>query len=152
MLHIAARSDTEPPVVKGGYAVTAPNTAVTALGFLSGDRSLVVMTAEGEVSTWGLIRRAEDQSRWRLTKMHTFRSHAAPVTAFAPSQRVKGFVTADAKGQMFLHHATADQTWLKLSNGDSPIRAVSFAPKGDGLMAFDAGWPVVALSIEQCLP
>ncbi len=152
VLHIAVDSDREPPAVKGGYAVTTPNTAVTGLGFLSGDRSLVVMTAEGEVSTWGLIRHAEDQSRWRLTKMHTFRSHAAPVTAFAPSQRVKGFVTADAKGHMFLHHATADQTWLKLSNGESPIRAVTFAPKGDGLMAFDQAGQLSLYQLNNAYP
>lgn len=151
VLHVAL-SDREPPAVKGGYAVTTPTTAVTALGFLNGDRSLVVMTAEGEVSTWGLIRRAEDQSRWRLTKMHTFRSHGAPVTAFAPSQRVKGFVTADAKGQIFLHHATAEQTWLTLSNGDSPIRAVTFAPKGDGLISFDGAGQLALYQMHNAYP
>ena len=151
VVHVAL-SDQELPTVKGGYVVTAPTTAVTALGFLNGDRSLVVMTAAGEVSAWGLIRHAEDQSRWRLTKMHTFRPHGAPVTAFAPSQRVKGFVTADAKGQIFLHHATSEQTWLKLSNGDSPIRAVTFAPKGDGLISLDAAGQLALYQAGQCLP
>ena len=70
VMHVSL-SDAEPPIVKGAYAVTEPTTAVTALGFLNGDRSLVVMTAKGEVSTWGLIRHAEDPSRWRLTKTHT---------------------------------------------------------------------------------
>ena len=137
VLH-AGLSETGPPELKDSYAVATLATAVTGLGFLSGDRSLVVMAADGAVSTWGLIRREEDQSRWRLTKTHTLRSHTAPVTAFAPSQRVKGFVTADAKGHIFVHHATSEQTSLRLSNGDSPIRAVAFAPKGDGLIAFDA--------------
>ena len=151
VVHVAL-SDQELPTVKGGYVVTAPTTAVTALGFLNGDRSLVVMTAAGEVSAWGLIRHAEDQSRWRLTKMHTFRPHGAPVTAFAPSQRVKGFVTADAKGQIFLHHATSEQTWLKLSNGDSPIRAVTFAPKGDGLISLDAAGQLALYQVDNAYP
>ncbi|MBA2485461.1 MAG: ABC transporter permease subunit [Nitrospira sp.] len=149
--HVAL-SDTEPPAVKDVYTVTTPGTAVTALGFLSGDRSLVVMTADGAVSTWGLIRLPEDPSRWRLTKMHTFRSHTAPVTAFAPSQRVKGFVTADAKGQIFLHHATSEHTWLKLSDGDSPIRAVAFAPKGDGLIAFDGAGQLALYQMQNTYP
>ena len=151
VLHIAL-SDQEPPAVKGGYVVTSPTTPVTSLGFLSGDRSLVVMTEAGEVSTWGLIRHADDPSRWRLTKMHTFRSHEAPVTAFAPSQRVKGFVTADAKGQIFLHHATSEQTWLKLSNGGSPIRAVTFAPKGDGLISFDRTGELALYQLHNTYP
>lgn len=151
VLHVAL-SDSEPAAVQGGYEVTTPPTAVTELGFLSGDRSLVVMAGDGAVSTWGLTRRAEDQSRWRLTKVHTFRSHGAPVTAFAPSQRVKGFVTADATGQIFLHHATAAQTWLKLANGDSPIRAMAFAPKGDGLIAFDGVGQLALYQLHNAYP
>ena len=34
------------------------STAIRMLGFLSGDRSLVVMAADGAVSTWGLVRRS----------------------------------------------------------------------------------------------
>jgi phosphate transport system permease protein len=151
VLHVAL-SETEPPVTKGGYEVTDRTSAVTALGFLSGDRSLVVMSADGAVSSWGLIRRAENQSRWRLTRMHVFQSHGAPVTAFAPSQRVKGFVTGDAKGKIFLHHATADQTWLQVSNGDSPIRAVTFAPKGDGLIAFDDVGQLTLYQLNNAYP
>ena len=149
VLHVAL-SDTEPPAVKGAYEVAT--VAVTGLGFLSGDRTLVVMTAAGEVSTWGLVRHTDDPSHWRLTKTHTFRSHEAPVTAFAPSQRVKGFVTADAKGQIFLHHATSEQTWLKLSNGGSPIRAVTIAPKGDGLISFDRTGELALYQLHNTYP
>lgn len=151
VLHIGL-SETGPAEVKGSYVVAVPPGAVTSLGFLSGDRSLVVMTADGSVSTWGLIRPAEDQSRWRLAKMHALRSHAAPVTAFAPSQRVKGFVTADAKGHLFLHHATSEQTWIRLSNGDSPIRALAFAPKGDGLIAFDGLGRLALYQVRNAYP
>jgi phosphate transport system permease protein len=149
VLHVAL-SDVEPPAVKGAYEVTAG--AVTGLGFLNGDRSLVVMTGLGGVSTWGQIRRADDSSSWRLTKMHAFKSHEAPVTAFAPSQRVKGFVTADAKGQIFLHHATSEQTWLKLSHGDAPIRAVTFAPKGDALLALDGTGQLALYQLRNAYP
>lgn len=137
VVHVAL-SEAGSPEMRGTYAVAAPSTAVSTLGFLSGDRSLVVTSADGAVSTWGLVRRAEAPSGWRLTQIHSFRSHNAPITAFAPSQRVKGFVTGDTKGNLFLHHATSSQTLLRLANGEFPIRAVGFAPKGDGLIALDA--------------
>jgi phosphate transport system permease protein len=84
--------------------------------------------------------------------MHVFQSHGAPVTAFAPSQRVKGFVTADAKGRIFLHHATAEETWLKLSSNDSPIRALAFAPKGDGLIALDGAGQLALYQLHNAYP
>ena len=145
-------SETEPPEVRSSYAVAAPSTAVTRLGFLSGDRSLVVMTADGAVSTWGLVRRADAPSGWRLTHMHTFRSHPAPVTAFAPSQRVKGFVTGDAKGNLFLHHATSSQTLLRLTSGEFPVRTVAFAPKGDGLISLDEAGHLALYQVDNAYP
>jgi len=122
------------------------------LGFLSGDRSLVVMAADGAVSTWGLVRRSDVPTGWTLTQMHTFRSHAAPVTAFAPSQRVKGFVTGDTKGNVFLHHATSSQTLLRVANGEFPIRAVAFAPKGDGVIALDGAGQLSLYQLQNPYP
>ena len=145
-------SEAQPPEVRGSYVVAAPTTAVTMLGFLSGDRSLVVMAADGVVSTWGLVRRADAPSGWKLTQMHTFRSHPSPVTAFAPSQRVKGFITGDAKGNVFLHHATSSQTLLRLTVGEFPIRAVSFAPKGDGVIALDEAGQLSLYQVQNPYP
>jgi phosphate transport system permease protein len=151
VVHIAL-SETESPEVRASYAVAAPSTAVTGLGFLSGDRSLVVMAADGAVSTWGLVRRSDAPSGWKLTQMHTLRSHNAPVTAFAPSQRVKGFVTGDAAGNLFLHHATSSQTLLRLANGEFPIRAVAFAPKGDGVIALDGTGRLSLYQVQNTYP
>lgn len=138
--------DTGEPDSQSIDAVPAASAAITELGFLNGDRSLVVMTGDGAVSTWGLVRVRDAASGWRLTQIHDFRSHGAPITAFAPSQRVKGFVTADATGHIFLHHATSNETLIRLANGESPIRALAYAPKGDGLAVFDA---VGRLSLYQ---
>ncbi|HET9963676.1 MAG TPA: ABC transporter permease subunit [Nitrospiraceae bacterium] len=128
----------EPDVIRGSYEVTPSSEAITRLAFLSGDRSLVVMTSGGAVSTWGLVRRTDDPSLWRLQRTHELESHAAPIVAYAPSQRVKSFATADASGRIFVHHATSEKTEIRLSNGSSLIMALAIAPKGDGLLAFDA--------------
>ena len=151
LLHVGV-SETQPPDVRASYAVAGPTTAISMLGFLSGDRSLVVMAADGAVSTWGLVRRSDVPTGWTLTQMHTFRSHAAPVTAFAPSQRVKGFVTGDTKGNVFLHHATSSQTLLRVANGEFPIRAVAFAPKGDGVIALDGAGQLSLYQVQNPYP
>ena len=145
-------SETQPPEVNASYVAASSDTAITMLGFLSGDRSLVVMAADGAVSTWGLVRRADVPSGWILTQMHTFRSHSAPVTSFAPSQRVKGFVTGDAKGNVFLHHATSSQTLLRLAIGEFPIRAVAFAPKGDAVIALDGAGQLSVYQVQNPYP
>ena len=145
-------SETQPPEVRAAYAVAGPASPVSLLGFLSGDRSLVVMTADGAVSTWGLVRRSDVPTGWTLAQMHTFRSHPTAVTAFAPSQRVKGFVTGDAKGNVFLHHATSSQTLLRVVNGEFPIRAVAFAPKGDGVIALDGAGQLSLYRVQNSYP
>ena len=151
VVHIGL-SETQPPEVRASYAVAASNIAVSMLGFLSGDRSLVVMADDGAVSTWGLVRRSDVPSGWTLAQMHTFRSHAAPVTAFASSQRVKGFVTGDAKGNVFLHHATSSQTLLRMAIGEFPIRAVAFAPKGDAVIALDGAGQLSLYQVQNPYP
>ncbi|MGB5042927.1 MAG: ABC transporter permease subunit, partial [Nitrospira sp.] len=151
VVHVAL-SETESPEMRAAYTVAASSTAVTTLGFLSGDRSLVVMSEDGAVSTWGLVRRADAPSGWTLTRTHTLRAHNAPVTAFAPSQRVKGFVTGDRKGNLFLHHATSSQTLLRLATSEFPIRAVAFAPKGDGLIALDGAGQLSLYQVQNAYP
>ena len=151
VIHIGL-SETAGPEVRSTSAVVTPGTAVTSLGFLSGDRSLVVMAADGGVSTWGLVRRADAPSGWKLSQMHVLRAHKGPVTAFAPSQRVKGFVTGDTNGNLFLHHATSSQTLLRLPNGEFPVRAVAFAPKGDGLITLDSVGQLSLYTLQNSYP
>src|SRR5262249_18382290 len=65
----------------------------------------------------------------------TLRSHPAMVTAFAPSPRDKGFISADAQGNIFLHHSTSEQTLLEVRTDSGPVHLASFAPKADGIFA-----------------
>ncbi len=151
VMHLAL-PETGAPELRASYPVAPPATAVTALGFLSGDRSLVVMTADGGVSTWGLVRHAEAPSGWTLSRMHVLHAHKGPVTSFAPSQRVKGFLTGDAQGNLFLHHATSSQTLLRLSTGEFPVRAVAFAPKGDGFITLDRAGQLSVYRLQNPYP
>ena len=145
-------TDGQTPVTKGYYQVGAPAQAVTKLDFLNGGRSVVVMTAAGAVSTWSPVRQIDDPSRWVLQRTHEFRPHQAPVTAFAPFLQVKGFATADAMGQIQVHHATSEQTWIRLSNGNSAVKALALAPKGDGLLAYDALGRLTIYDVHNTYP
>jgi phosphate transport system permease protein len=111
---------------------------VSALGWVLGDRSLIVGDATGGVSVWFQVRSPQNPQQAPYQRIHVFRSHYAPVTAIAPSPRDKGFVTADAQGHILLHHATSEQTLLELPTEGKALGLVAFAPKANGVAAIDA--------------
>ncbi|MDE3241344.1 MAG: ABC transporter permease subunit [Nitrospirota bacterium] len=123
----------------GAYPAEGTDDAVTQLGFLIGDRSLVVMTRNGSVSTWVQVRDPSQPGGWALRQNHRFGPQRASVTTFSSSQRDKGFVTGDALGAAYLRHATSERTLLQLPGTGAPLVSVALAPKADGLLTYDAG-------------
>ena len=136
LYHFDVREITR-PVLLGGYPVAPRGTAVSALEYLIGDRSLVVGTAAGDVSVWMPVRLAKDSNTTRLQAIHHFAPHPATVTAISPSQRDKGFITGDADGNVFVHYATSEQTVLRLPGHGVPVQALLFAPKANSAVVFD---------------
>ena len=123
--------DPKDPRQAGGAEVgEAP---VTALGFLIGDRTLVTGDARGGVATWQVVPVVGGGTR-RLTLVHRFQGHAGPVVAIDASKRDKGFVTADAQGQVHVNYGTSGQTLLSIGTGAADLRSVVFAPKSDALL------------------
>ncbi len=116
--------------------IKASGAAVTALGFLLGDNSLVVGDQRGGVNVWMRVRDESLASGWALTHTHTLKSHNAPVTAIAPSFRDKGFLTASSDGTINLNHATSEQTLLTITTNAKPSTIV-FSPKANGALAVD---------------
>jgi phosphate transport system permease protein len=121
----------EKPRVAETVLVGRNGAAVGVLGFLLGDRTLVAGDAAGGVSSWQLVRAGED---WRLTRMHAFAGHAAPVVTFSASQRGKGFLTGDAAGELRMHYGTTGETLLEMSTGGG-LAAAAIAPKSNGVIA-----------------
>jgi phosphate transport system permease protein len=109
---------------------------ISALGFLIGDRTLIVGDAAGGVTSWQLLRDAH--GAFRLHRIHNFAPHAAAVAAVVPSQRDKGFITADIAGTVQLHYGTTGETLLTVDAVGTGVRSVAFAPKGDGFLVGDA--------------
>ncbi|RMF83571.1 MAG: ABC transporter permease subunit, partial [Nitrospinota bacterium] len=127
--------DPEEPQLKEIVSATQKGVAISLLGFLLGDRTLVVGDAAGGVSSWQVLR--EDGGERSLHKIHDFTPHRGPVVAFARSRRDKGFLTADDRGIIALRYGTTGKTLLTLQHAGPPV-ALSFAPKADGLLAVDA--------------
>ena len=115
----------------------ATGAAITVLGFLNGDRTLVSGDTAGGVSSWQVVQPEGSPARG-LARIHAFRRHAAAVTGFSASRRDKGFATADARGGVQVHYGTTGKTLLSLRAGSAPLGAVVFAPKADAVLAASA--------------
>jgi phosphate transport system permease protein len=109
--------------------------AITALRFLNGDRTLIAGTEGGEVVSGQVIPGPDGAPR--LTPIHRFARHAAPVAAIAVSQRDKGFVTVDRDGGAHVSYGTTGARLLELKAPAGDVRAVVFAPKADGILSID---------------
>jgi len=125
--------------------------AITTLGFLLGDRTLVVGDEAGGVGTWQLVG-AKGALVGQLARMHSFAPHRGAVTAFARSSRDKGFLTADAAGTVLLHHGTTGRTLLSLATGVGSLSRVVLAPKGDGLVAAGDNGDLAHWSVDNPHP
>ena len=123
-------------------SVSSVQAPVTALGFLIGDRTLVVGDGAGSVSTWQMVPPPGGGER-RLRRVNRFRDHPAPVAAVTASRRDKGFATADAGGGILVHYGTSGETLLSLrAEAAQPLRAIMLAPKADGVVGVDAAGTV----------
>jgi len=133
---VSLRDPGDPIVGRAVQAASRPGAGVTALGFLLGDRTLVVGDEAGGVSTWQFVQ--VDGGEPRLVRLNEFQGHEGPVVAIDPSPRDKGFLTADRTGTVQLHYGTSGSTLLSIQARAGDLRAVTFAPKADGLLTADA--------------
>jgi phosphate transport system permease protein len=116
-------------------AASRTGAAITAMGFVLGDRRLVIGDAAGGVATWQLVRDGGEEPE--LARIHQFAPFAGPVSLFSPSLRHKGYWVGDSGGALRLEHSTTGQTLLEVAAG-APLAAIAFAPKADGLVAVDS--------------
>ncbi|PTL36329.1 ABC transporter permease [Candidatus Methylomirabilis limnetica] len=150
VIRVDLQNPNDPKVAGVVPATIRPGIGVSTMGFLIGDRTLVVGDTMGGVSSWQLVR--ADGEEQRLAKVHDFLAHTGPVVAFAPSRRDKGFVTADASGIIHIHYGTTGKTLLTLKAADMGLSAVTFAPKVDGVLTVDAKGGFSHWSVENPHP
>ena len=132
--------------------VIAGEAPVTELAFLMGGRSLVVATADGQVSRWLTTAEPDVPGGRQFVRVNEFASHSAPVIAVGVSRRTKGFATIDAAGGWALHHATTGRTQLTAQSGVHDVAAAAMAPRGDGVVLVGAGGQLDRWAIDNPHP
>jgi phosphate transport system permease protein len=136
VITVDLRKPAEPRIAGIVSATGGPGVAVSTMGFLIGDRTLVVGDALGGLSSWQLLR--DDRGAQFLQKIYDFMPHEGAVVAFSPSRRDKGFISADASGKAYLNYGTTGETLLTVKTVGKQVKAVTFAPKVDGFIVADA--------------
>jgi phosphate transport system permease protein len=137
----------EPLVVEPGDTVP-----ITSAAFLLGGQSAVFGDAKGRVSSWFRVRSAENPNLRLFRRIHVFAPMPAAVTAIGISTRNKGFVTADARGDLWLRHNTSDQTLLRLQGGGGAAEAAGIVGSGDALYGVTANGVLSTWSISNPHP
>jgi phosphate transport system permease protein len=136
LLRYDLRDKGSPRLAEAADVSSRPGAGVSSLGFLNGDRTLVVGDQAGGVSTWQVVA-PPTGGEPRLTLIHRFEAHAEPVVSITASARDKGFATADRSGQVRVHYGTSGRTLLTLRADAGAVRSIVFAPKADAVLAAD---------------
>ncbi len=136
VLRYDMKDPASPKLVEVVAAASKRGAPITVLGFLIGDRTLVVGDQAGGVASWQVVPPPGGGEK-RLTRTHEFTAHAAPVVAMTASKRDKGFATADGSGSVHVSYGTSGQTLLSFKAERPGLEGLVFAPKTDALLAED---------------
>ncbi len=136
VLRYDMREPSGPKLIETVAVTSKPGAPVTALGFLLGDRTLMVGDEQGGVSTWQVVSPPGGGER-RLTRIYEFAPHAGPVVAMTASKRDKSFATADGAGHIHISYGTSGKTLLRVKSEGPGLVALTFAPKNDAVLAAD---------------
>ncbi|MDQ7051619.1 MAG: ABC transporter permease subunit [candidate division KSB1 bacterium] len=123
------------PARDGQYS--ASDTSITVLGFLIGERSLVVGDSAGRITVW-FESFDEGQANVRTLKpVHRMQGHPSAVVRFTPSQRNRTFITTSLDGLWHMQYSTNERLLYTGHHFDAAPTLVRFAPKGDGALFLD---------------
>jgi phosphate transport system permease protein len=129
------------PILAEALRVTADGASLTAIDFLIGQQTLLVGADDGSVSAWFRLPARNGgggSDGQQMVRAKEFRAHAAPILAFAPSQRGKSFISAAADGAIWLRHSTSEQVLLQLNAEPGMGRGMlMLAPREDVVLALD---------------
>ncbi len=132
--NFSIRSLDEPEVKHFVDATGDKNVAVTTIGFLLGDRSLIVGDEKGNISVW--FETTQDGKR-TLSKVQNLPPLKNSIDNFSDSPRDRGFIASDIEGNIGLYHATSETMQLEIEGEGNHYAGFVFAPKADGIIALD---------------
>ena len=125
---------------------------VTAAAFILGGQAVAIGDAAGRVSSWFRVRSTENPSLRLFRKIHVFDPMPAAVTAIGISTRNKCFVTADARGGIWLRHNTSDRTLLRFRGDGSDALTAGIVGQGDGIYELTSNGVLSSWSITNPHP
>ncbi|KJU84319.1 phosphate ABC transporter permease, partial [Candidatus Magnetobacterium bavaricum] len=151
--------DASAPVPMRVASVT-DKSAITALGLLVGQRSLIVGRKSGSVSVWFQVNQEQPAAeknqdgggQKQLTQIHVFEPHTAAVVMLVPTKRNRSFLSVDTGGNIILRHSPTTKTLLRLNAGNVPLSAITYASRGDGVVAVNGRAAMYAWDIDVSHP
>ena len=144
--------DLKAPVLAETADLLPGDARLSSFGFLLGHQSLVVGGSDGSVRIFFRLQRRDAGTKdgFTLVRAHELEPQGAPITGLSPSLRTKLFATADARGEVWVRHATSERTLLKLAKSGpaGAYRDVVLAPRDDGVLAIDEAGRATFWSID----
>ena len=128
-------SDKESPRLIQSLRVVPQGQTITALQFLAGGNSLLVGESDGVVAQWFAVR--DDRNNLALTRIRGFGDQHSGVNALAAEHARKGFLAADASGEVAIYHATAHRTLTVAKVADKALTQLAVAPRANAMLAED---------------
>jgi phosphate transport system permease protein len=142
--------DAATPKLLSRRQVTREGEQLSALGLLGGGISLIASYSSGRSDQWFPVRDA--QNTYSLRKVRELPAADASVNAQSMEQRRKGFVTADATGQVSVYYTTSERLLLRERVSSLPLAAIGVSPRADAFVAEDAGGNVFVWSVHNRFP
>jgi phosphate transport system permease protein len=132
--------DLDKPVLAETVNLLPRGVELTSLGFLAGDRSLVVGGSDGSVTIHFLVPKTTASGStdgFTLTRTRVLKSQTAAIMGMSSSLRSKTFATFDAAGNIWLRHGTSEKTILRLGaeKEKDAEKTIILTPRLDGLLA-----------------
>ncbi len=134
LLYLSIKDEDNPQLIQTIKPFGDEQAAITKLGFVIGDQSVIVANSNGKLASYMRILDEKTDYGWKLVNPHTFKSHNNSINSFSASSRNKTFITGDVKGYSYLHHLTSERTLLEFVGDSAGIKDISYAPKGDAVV------------------
>ncbi len=109
---------------------------LTSVSFLLGEISLLLGESNGQITQWFPVRDASNN--YDFMPVRQFNDQQAAIVQVGSEQRRKGFVVADAQGQVGVYHATAHRTLAVESLSQVALTKLALAPRSNAVLAEDA--------------
>ena len=115
--------------------LTVDQSRITDIQFLLGGASLLTGDDSGLISQWFMVR--DEHNEWSLQKVRDFKLSDSAITSIKPEHRRKGFLAADADGNVGAFYTTAGRTLFVKQLGDGAINQMAISPRSNYLLVDD---------------